>query len=149
GSESAPRLRQLVQEVKPGGGLTVGRMSADLVGTRSDYGPFRDRRVPFLFFSTGQHPDYHRTSDLPEKLDYQKLRHISLWISDLTFRLADDAEAPTWAEVPARLDMDEVRTLQTLLARVLDKKIYPLTESQRDTVKSVRERLDAIEKRGT
>src|SRR5262245_64816694 len=87
GSESAPRLRQLVEEVKPGGGLKVGRLGADLVGTRSDYGPFRDRRVPFLFFSTGQHPDYHRPSDLPEKLNYQQLRTISLWIREHHFML--------------------------------------------------------------
>jgi hypothetical protein len=148
GSETAPGLRKLVDETKPGGGLKIGRLGADLVGTRSDYGPFRDRRVPFLFFSTGQHPDYHRTSDVPDKIDYQKLRNISLWISDLTFRLADDADPPVWAEDPPRLDMEEVRTVQVLVARALDKKNYPLTEQQRETVKGVRDKLDGIIQRG-
>jgi Peptidase family M28 len=148
GSETAPGLRKLVEEVQPGGGLKVGRLGADLVGTRSDYGPFRDRHVPFLFFSTGQHADYHRTTDLPDKIDYQKLRLISLWISDLTFRLADDADAPVWDSAPPRLDMDEVRTVQTLVARTLDKN-YPLTEQQRETVRTVRTKLDAILQRGS
>src|SRR2546423_747937 len=94
GSENSARLRRLLEEVEPADGLKVGRLGADLVGTRSDYGPFRDRRVPFLFFSTGQHPDYHRPTDLPERIDYAKLRDISLWIADLTRRLADDAVAP-------------------------------------------------------
>src|SRR2546430_5567388 len=48
---------------------SIGRLGADLVGTRSDYGPFRDRKVPFLFFTTGTHPDYHRATDLPDRID--------------------------------------------------------------------------------
>src|SRR5439155_76541 len=95
GSETSPHLRKLVEAVKPPDGLKIGRLGADLVGTRSDYGPFRDRQVPFLFFSTGTHPDYHRPTDLPDRLDYAKLAKISRWIHALTERLADDA-APSW-----------------------------------------------------
>jgi len=40
GSESSPRLRKLVEEVPTEKGLKVGRVGADLIGTRSDYGPF-------------------------------------------------------------------------------------------------------------
>src|SRR5262249_46324778 len=94
GSERSARLRRLLEEVKPPDGLRVGRLGADLVGTRSDYGPFRDRRVPFLFFSTGQHPDYHKPTDLPERIDYPKLCRISNLIYDLTWRLANDDESP-------------------------------------------------------
>src|SRR5262249_24563315 len=127
GSESAPQLRTLVETVKPEDGLKIGRVGADLIGTRSDYGPFRDRRIPFLFFSTGQHPDYHQPSDVPEKIDYVKLRKISLWIADLTSRLADDAEVPTWKDVGLPPDVDEARTVHLLLCRVLDHpKVYPL-----------------------
>lgn len=148
GSESAPQLRKLVEGVKPAGGIKVGRLGADLVGTRSDYGPFRDRRVPFLFFSTGQHPDYHRTTDTAERVEYEKLKHISDWIAALTRRLADDAEPPAWEENPQRLDMDEVRTVWTLVSRALDRKTYPLSDEQRTTVKGVREKLSGIVERG-
>jgi len=150
GSENSPRLRKLIEEVKPQAGLRVARVGADLIGTRSDYGPFRDRHVPFLFFSTGQHPDYHRPTDLPERIDYVKLRRISLWISDLTTRLANDAEAPAWDREGLPPDMDEVRAVHLLMSRVLDRSdVYPLSDKQREVVAHARDRLAAILKRGT
>jgi hypothetical protein len=148
GSESSPRLRKVLEEVAPEKGLTVGRVGADLIGTRSDYGPFRDRRIPFLFFSTGQHPDYHKPTDLPDRIDYVRLAQISRWIADLTWRLANDAEAPVWKEGGAP-DLDEVRTVRTLLTRVLENpKSFPLTERQRALVGGAERRLAAILRRG-
>jgi hypothetical protein len=147
GSETAPQLRKLIEEVKPGGGVKEARLGADLVGTRSDYGPFRDRRVPFLFFSTGQHPDYHKPTDLPNRVDYAKLRRISLWIAALTWRLANDAETPQWNEDPPRLDMEEARSVLALVSRALERKGYPLTNGQRELLRGVRERLAGIDQR--
>jgi hypothetical protein len=145
GSESSKRLRHLVEEVKPPAGLTAGRLGADLIGTRSDYGPFRDRRVPFLFFSTGQHPDYHRPTDRPERIDYEKLLRASLWIRDLTRRLADDDEAPSWDENGLPPDLDEIRTVRVLVRRVLAKpELYPLPQKQRELVEGVEKRLTRI-----
>jgi hypothetical protein len=148
GSECSPRLRQLLAEVQPTPGLTIGRLGADLVGTRSDYGPFRDRCIPFLFFSTGQHPDYHSPGDRPERVDYVRLRRIALWISDLTWRLANDDEAPAWHE-PGTPDLDEVHTILTLVSRVLARpRTYPLTERQRVMMGGVEQRLTEIVERG-
>ncbi len=132
GSENAPRLRKLVTEVKPDKGLTVGRIGVDIIGTRSDYGPFRDKQIPFLFFSTGEHRDYHQSSDTPDKVDYVKLRRIACWIRDLTKRLAEDDEAPTWDPNGLGPDLNEAITFQTLLKRVLERvEVYPLTKTQR------------------
>jgi Zn-dependent M28 family amino/carboxypeptidase len=149
GSERSPQLRKLLEEVKPPKGLQVGRLGADLVGTRSDYGPFRDRRIPFLFISTGQHSDYHSPSDLPERIDYEKLRRVSLWISDLVERLANDAASPVWDAKGAVADLEEARTVHILVQRVLARKdLYPLTDKQRDLVVGVDKRLAAILDRG-
>src|SRR5262249_37096293 len=148
GSEMSPQLRRLLEEVPPGVGLKVVRLGTDLMRSRSDYGPFRDRRVPYLFCSTGQHPDYHRPTDLPERLDYVKLRTISLWISALAWRLANDAEAPVWEE-NGKPDLEEARTAVELLTRVLDKpKGFPLTDKQRPIVVGIRDRLRGIVQRG-
>jgi hypothetical protein len=148
GSEKSRQLRKLLEETTPEPGLKIGRIGADLIGTRSDYGPFRDRHVPFLFFSTGEHADYHRPSDLPGRVDYVKLRRISTWISDLTWRLANDTDAPSWGEdVPP--DLDEVQTIHLLIQRVLDRpEVFPLTAKQRETVAGVRDRLKQIVDRG-
>ena len=144
GSETAHRLRMVVEEVKPGKGLKVGRLGADLVGTRSDYGPFRDQNVPFLFFSTGPHRDYHQPTDLPDRIDYVKLRRICLWTSELTRRLANDGDAPAWKEDPTP-DLEEVRTVMELLLRVLkNPERHPLSQKQRPMIERVVQRLDAI-----
>jgi hypothetical protein len=149
GSESAARLRAAVDEVPHDRGIKVGRLGADLIGTRSDYGPFRDRRIPFLFFSTGQHPDYHRPSDTPDKIDYVRLQRISQWIADVTRRLADDPEPPVWRDAAAP-DLDEVRTILQLLTRVVDHpEVYPLTERQRGHVGQMQRHLTEIVDSGT
>jgi hypothetical protein len=146
GSEVSPQLRRAVTEVKPDG-LTVGRLGADLVGTRSDYGPFRDRKVPFLFFTTGTHPDYHKPTDLPDRVDYEKLARVSRWIHDLTERLAD-AAAPVWDPQTAP-DLDEARTVLALLTRALERpETLRLSDAQRAGVQSARDRLAAVVARG-
>ncbi len=149
GSEHSPQLRRLVSEVKPPAGLTVGRVGADLIGTRSDYGPFRDRGVPFLFFSTGQHPDYHSPTDLPERIDYEKLQRASVWIRDLTRRLANDTEAPAWDANGLPPDLEEIRTVAVLVRRVLSRPdLYPLTQQKRELVEGVSKRLRSILDKG-
>jgi hypothetical protein len=149
GSERSTCLRQLVENTSPPKGLTIGRLGADLVGTRSDYGPFRDRHVPFLFFSTGQHPDYHSPSDLPERIDYRKLQRISIYIRDLVKQLANDDAAPSWNEKPLPPDLDEIRTVAVLVNRVLQRQdLYPLPEKKRELVQSVQQRLSKILDKG-
>ncbi len=149
GSEHSPRLRKLVEEVPPPPGLKVGRLQADLIGTRSDYGPFRDARVPFLFFSTGQHPDYHQCTDRPERIHYEKLQRNCLLIRDLTSRLANDDEAPAWDDKGLPPDMDEMRTILVLVKRVLGRPdLYPLSGKRREVVEGVEKRLLTILDRG-
>ncbi len=40
---------------------------------RSDHWPFLQKGIPSLLFTTGFHPDYHRSGDRPEKLNYRKM----------------------------------------------------------------------------
>jgi hypothetical protein len=147
GGESSGHLRQLLSEVRPPDGLKVGRLGADIIGTRSDYGPFRDRNIPFLFFSTGQHLDYHQPTDVPERVDYVRLRKIALWISDLTWRLANDNETPVWDSHPPP-ELAEVDTILTVVSRVLaNPNAYPLTERQRAVLVNIERRLAEISAR--
>ena len=43
---------------------------------RSDHWPFLSNDVPVLFFHTGLHPDYHRPTDTPEKINYAKMEKV-------------------------------------------------------------------------
>ena len=105
--------------------------------------------MPFLFFSTGQHPDYHSPSDLPERVDYNKLQRISVYIRDLMKRLANDDAAPSWNEKALPPDLEEIRTVAVLVNRVLRRQdVYPLPEKKREMVRSVQQRLSKIIEKG-
>jgi hypothetical protein len=144
GSETSPALRQLVTDVQPEYGLKSARLGADLVGTRSDYGPFRDRRVPFLFFSTGTHRDYHKPTDLPARLDYAKLTKVSRYVERLARRLADADDAAEWRPITTP-DLDEVTSVRDIFARVLERPaVVPLTDEQRRQCVAARDKLAAM-----
>ena len=111
GSEHAPELRTRLAEVGTPSGLEVGRLGVDFIGTRSDYGPFRDQRIPFLFFSTGEHPDYHTPRDTPDRIEYDKLARISSLMAQLIVQVANSDEAPAWNAKPEP-DLEEARTME-------------------------------------
>ena len=67
-----------------------------LVLNRSDYGPFKGRSIPFLFFTTGENPRYHTPDDTPETLDYPKFTAISGMIEQIIQKAADAPEVPHW-----------------------------------------------------
>ncbi|EYF03963.1 M28 family peptidase [Chondromyces apiculatus] len=82
-------------------GLSVRRMGLHLVenlpGYRpqpvSDYDVFRDRQVPFLFLSSGRTPRYHKPSDLPDTLHYDRMARTARWIASLLASV-DGQQAP-------------------------------------------------------
>jgi hypothetical protein len=102
-----------------------------------------------LFFTTGVHPDYHKPTDLPERVNFEKLARVSRWIHDLTERLAGDPAAPVWGPLPGP-DLDEARSVLALLTRTLERpEAVRLTDDQRAAVRSARDRLTAVVERGT
>ena len=119
GGERGTGLKSLVRSVQPPERLGVTQLGADLVGTVSDYGPFRDDEIPFLFFSTGPHADYHSPRDTPDRVDYQQLADISNVILALTRKAADADSTPTWVGNPAT-DKEEVVALRDLTKLILD-----------------------------
>lgn len=61
---------------------------------RSDHWNFGRLGIPFSFFFTGVHEDYHRPSDHPEKIDYNKLSKISRVIFGSAIELANVEQRP-------------------------------------------------------
>ena len=101
GSENAPGLRPWIDKAAQGRSLTVGLLGADiLVLNRSDYGPFRSRSIPFLFFTTGENPCYHRPEDTADTLDYPKLTTISQMIEQIVATAADAPIRSSLAKKP-------------------------------------------------
>ena len=140
GSERAPELRAALNIVGTPQGLEVCRLGTDIVGTRSDYGAFRDREIPYLFFSTGEHPDYHTPGDTPDKIDYDKAARIASLMLKVTRHVADQPGSPTWSP-PEEQNLEEPRALFRITTLILDaEKKQPLTSTQRFLVTNVRNR---------
>lgn len=122
GSESSPAVRPWVEKAAPGGKLTVAMLGSDLlVVPRSDYGPFKARKVPYLFFSTGEDPTYHTPNDTPDTLDYAKLHAISELIGGVARLAADADHAPTWTE-PLEHAPGEAAVMREVFQKLLDHK---------------------------
>ncbi len=101
GSEHAPGLRAWINQAAEGLPLTLGVVGSDLLFfDRSDYGPFRERKVPYLFFSTGENPRYHTPRDTPETLDYAHLEAVSKMVEKIVLEAANADSVPSWSPEP-------------------------------------------------
>ena len=56
-------------------------------GNRSDHAPFNRKGVPIFFFHTGTHPQYHRTTDDSNLINYEGLVDIAKFVKDLTMEM--------------------------------------------------------------
>ncbi len=64
--------------------------------SRSDHISFARKGVPILFFFNGTHEDYHRPSDEPDKIEYDKMSRIGRLIFYLGLEVANADERPRW-----------------------------------------------------
>jgi hypothetical protein len=64
--------------------------------SRSDQTAFIGAGIPVLFLTTMQHPDYHRVTDEPSRLDADKLTRVSRFLVYLAYAAANDPARPGW-----------------------------------------------------
>jgi len=119
GSEHGSTLPSTLDEIGEPAGFNIARMGIDLIGTRSDYGPFRDRKVPFLFFSTGEHPDYHKPTDTAEKINYEQVAAVSSLVFRVTRSVAESETPPVWVE-KVEPQLEEVRAVHRISELLLE-----------------------------
>ena len=150
GSENAPGLRPWIARASSGQPVQVGLFGADmLVLNRSDYGPFRARKVPYLFFSTGENPLYHSPRDTADTIDYPKLEAISRIISGITRRAAGAQTVPAWTPVPD-YPFDEAVAVRDVLRTLLaHREVLKIGAAQVLLMTNTLRNLDAIVARGT
>jgi hypothetical protein len=65
-------------------------------GGNSDYHEFHLNRVPYLYFHTGRHEDYHRITDHADKLNYETMLRITRIVTRLVCLVAQRPERPVW-----------------------------------------------------
>jgi hypothetical protein len=107
GAETSDGTAQLIDSLRVPG-VTPRRAGINLLPPLSDYHPFRERGVPFLFLTGGRWRHYHTPNDTPEKLDYAKMEAMASWLELL-------ARAPC-GKMPRRFTdgRDDGATLRTL-----------------------------------
>jgi hypothetical protein len=64
---------------------------------RSDHYNFARKGVPILFFTSGTHPDYHRPSDEPSRINTEKESRLVQLLFYLGAAVANRAERPRWS----------------------------------------------------
>ncbi len=83
------RVAQAAYDLAPLEGFPT-LASQDEDWNRSDHANFaKHLAIPVAFLSAGEHPDYHRTTDTAEKIDYAKLARITRLVVRLLDRLED------------------------------------------------------------
>lgn len=152
GSEHGTGLRAMVDAVPVPHGLEAAHLGVDLVGTRSDYGPFQSLQIPFLFFSGGEFPGYHEPTDTADRIDHERVARISEFILGAVRRAGGAAELPTWTDETVH-GLDEIAAIHRITTELLKRDELPdsvkLTLVQKALVSNVHTRTKQILDRGT
>jgi hypothetical protein len=62
---------------------------------RSDHYNYAKNGIPIIFYFDGEHEDYHRPGDHPDKIDYQKMEKVTRTVFVTLWELAERATRPT------------------------------------------------------
>ena len=61
--------------------------------TRSDHYSYAVKGIPVAFFTTGLHPDYHKVSDMVDKIVFPKMARIAQLVYEAGFSIANSERA--------------------------------------------------------
>lgn len=144
GAEHGSGVRKTVSEIPFADTVQPVLLSDDFVGLRSDYGPFRDRKIPFLFASTGQSRDYHTMHDTADKIDFEQVAAISTGLARLIVAIGNQQKAPEWIESP-EIDPSEVKAILEICRQIDEHAVeWELTAIQKFFVDQTRSRAERI-----
>jgi Zn-dependent M28 family amino/carboxypeptidase len=62
--------------------------------SRSDHYNYAIKGIPIIFYFDGSHEDYHRPSDSPDKIDYEKMEKVTRTIFITALELANRDKRP-------------------------------------------------------
>jgi Zn-dependent M28 family amino/carboxypeptidase len=78
---------------------------------RSDHYNFAKMGIPIAFFTVGLHPDYHRPTDTPEKIDYKEIQVVAKTVAAVGWVLGNQAGRP---QLKANLPEQLVKDMKTV-----------------------------------
>ena len=69
---------------------------------RSDQWPFLESGIPSFFFFTGFHPDYHKTTDTADKINFEKMERVLKLVYLTAWEIAESSSKPGFQLPPAK-----------------------------------------------
>ena len=72
--------------------------------SRSDQANFAKYKIPVIFYNTDAHPDYHRPTDTPEKINAEKLARIARLAFLVAWEISNSNTRPTYGRFKPPLD---------------------------------------------
>jgi len=98
GSAENGVIRKVVERAVAGSGLKAKLNDAvTLMGGDSDHSSFAEKRVPFTFFFSGFHADYHRPTDHADRLAYDNMVKVALTSMDILLDISNLDERPKFS----------------------------------------------------
>jgi peptidase M28-like protein len=110
GAELSEGTPGMVDSIPPVKGMIPRRVGINVLPPLSDYYPFQQRGIPFLFLTGGRWRHYHKTSDTPDRLDYGKMAATVGWLEQLV-RVAATSHVKRLFLTGGRDDQTTLRTL--------------------------------------
>ncbi len=119
GTGTAAEFSEIVSRAAQPLGLSINQQAAGF--GPSDHASFYEVSIPVLHFFTGLHNDYHRPSDVFEKLNIPAMASIADLVVDISAQLAASTERPKVLKSSAVAQIGgAVRPKQALLGVTLD-----------------------------
>lgn len=89
GTRESPDITKIVTRQNKITGFTLLKERGGLIGG-SDHYSFYKKDIPFMFFFTGFHDDYHQTGDQSEKINVPKLTNVARLVFLTAWQIANE-----------------------------------------------------------
>jgi hypothetical protein len=150
GSEHEPEVRPWISKAAEGKPVKLALLGSDmLVIDRSDYGPFRSRKIPYLFFTTGESQVYHTPQDVAETIEYPKLEAISQMIAGVIRESLNSPVKTVWAPVPDYPVVEALAVRDVFQTLLVHKEAFSIGAYQLSLMNQTIGWIDEIERRGS
>lgn len=117
GTENCKDLSAVLDAMpSPKGGRSI-QIGIDFQPGYSDYVPFKNKKVPYVFVTSGACSDYHTIYDRVNRLQWPHLGARTEWCRDLFVALADAKKTFTWHDEP-KYHPKEIHTLREVIGDV-------------------------------
>lgn len=148
GWEHSPALIELLRSAGSAEEVRMAFIATDVTGARSDFAPFLWSSKPAIFFTSSEHPDYHRPTDTPEKILWRDVHRRARVIARVLSALAEaDARVPFADAAPHLVELESLRDLIDALLPHTEK--LGLGAAETFGLKMLRARTSQLIEKGT